>query len=299
MARRLAQQLERIARDHTSGAALLAVEAVAAVEGWLGRHPAPTEADLEHVASRLLRLQSSMAPMLRLANEVVLAADAKERGGALARNLLGFRLCLERARGRIARHFAAGLKERRHWTLATISYSSTVVRAITASRPRFTSVLIGESRPGCEGRLTARKLAAAGVPVQFCTDAGLMSLLHTADLLVLGADTVLPYAFVNKIGTRMAYLGAREAGIPVWVLSDSMKFLPEVLAAPFWRPSEGPAEQVWPRPPRGVQISNPYFEHTELAGVRVITEAGSLTAAQVPQAVESIRLSPRLKRLAE
>jgi translation initiation factor 2B subunit (eIF-2B alpha/beta/delta family) len=299
MARRLAQQLDRIARNHTSGAAMLAIDAVAAVESWLVRHPAPTESELEDVTSRLLRLQSSMAPMLRLANEVALAADATKHGPALARNLRAFRQCLERARGRIARHFSTGLRERRHWTVATISYSSTVIRAITSSRRRFSSVLIGESRPSCEGRFTAQKLAAAAVPVQFCTDAGLMSLLHSADLLVLGADTVLSYAFVNKIGTRMAFLGARESGIPVWVLSDSLKFLPEVIAAPFWRPSEGPAEQVWQRPPRGVGISNPYFEHTELTGVRVITEAGALGPAQVRQAVEAIRVSPRLKRLAE
>jgi translation initiation factor 2B subunit (eIF-2B alpha/beta/delta family) len=299
MSHRLAQHLVRISRDHTSGAAQLAGQAVAAVEAWLRRHPDPSEAELEEVAARLLRLQSSMAPMLRLANEVALAADAVQRGPALARNLRAFRQCLERARARIARHFAARLAERPRWSMVTYSYSSTVTRALIGARARLDEVLIGESRPGCEGHLAAQQLARAGVSVRFCTDAALVSLLHSSSLLVLGADTVLSHAFVNKVGTRMVSLGAREAGVPIWVLSDSTKFLPEALAAPFWRPSEGPSAEVWAHSPRGVEIRNPYFEHTELTGVRVITESGALTADQIPQAVEAIRLSPRLKRLAD
>jgi translation initiation factor 2B subunit (eIF-2B alpha/beta/delta family) len=299
MPHRLAQQLGRVARDHTSGAAQLALEAVQAVEAWLRRHPSPSEAELEEVVVRLLRLQSSMAPILRLANEAALAADASARGPALDARLRGFRHCLERARGRIARHFAASLDRSLRTTVATYSFSSTVIGALVAARSRVAGVFVAESRPTLEGRLTAEKLARAGLPVHYTTDAGLLGLLHSAQIFVVGADAVLSHAFVNKIGTRTAYLAAREAGVPVWVLSDSTKFLPEELAAPFWRPSEGPVAQVWKRAPRGVQVRNPLFEHTELAHAKVITEAGSLEPVEVRQAVEAVRISPRLKRLAD
>jgi translation initiation factor 2B subunit (eIF-2B alpha/beta/delta family) len=299
MSHRLAQQLGRVARDHTSGAAQLALESVRAVEAWLARHPAPSEAELEEVVVRLLRLQSSMAPILRLANEVALAADAPARARALATRLRDFRRCLEHARGRIARHFAAGLEKTQRATAATYSFSSTVIGALAAARPRLASVLVAESRPALEGRITAARLVQAGVPVQYTTDAGLLGMIHSASLLVVGADAVLSHAFVNKIGTRTAYLAAREAGIPVFVLSDSTKFLPEELAAPFWRPSEGPHSQVWTRVPRGVTLCSPLFEHTELAHVKVITESGMLDPAEVRNAVEAVRLSPRLKRLAD
>ncbi len=299
MSRRLAQQLARVARDHTSGAAQLALKSARAVQQWLQRHPDPTEAELEDVVVGLLRLQSSMAPILRLANEVALAADGADRARALAKRLVAFRRCLERARGRIARHFAAALDASQRSTAATYSFSSTVIGALAAARTRLSLALVAESRPALEGRLTARRLAEARLPVQYTTDAGLLGLLHTASVFVIGADAVLSHSFVNKIGTRTACLAAREAGIPVFLLSDETKFLPEELAAPFWRPSEGPAAQVWARAPRGVSLRSPLFEHTELAHVRVITESGVQDALEVRRAVESVRVSPRLKRLAD
>jgi translation initiation factor 2B subunit (eIF-2B alpha/beta/delta family) len=299
MSHRFAQQLGRVARDRTSGAAQLALQSVQAVQAWLRRHPSPSEAELEEVVLRLLRLQSSMAPILRLANEVALAADVSDRTGALASRLRVFRRCLEHAGARIARQFAASLEHAPRATVATYSFSSTVSGALAAARPRITSVLVAESRPEFEGRVTARLLAEAGVPVQYTTDAGLLSLLHSAGVLVVGADAVLSHAFVNKIGTRTACLAAREASVPVFVLSDSTKFLPEELAAPFWRPSEGPAAEVWTRAPRGVTVRSPLFEHTELAHVRVITEADILDPPAVRRAVDAVHLSPRLKRLAD
>jgi translation initiation factor 2B subunit (eIF-2B alpha/beta/delta family) len=299
MPHRLAQQLGGVARDHISGAAQLALEAVQAVEAWRERHPSPSEAELEEVVVRLLRLQSSMAPILRLANEVALAADASGRGSALAARLHGFRRCLERARGRIARQFAGSLDRSARATVATYSFSSTVIGALSAARSRLAGVLVAESRPALEGRITAQRLAEAGVSVHYTTDAGLLGLLHSARVLVVGADAVLSHAFVNKIGTRTACLAAREAGVPVFVLSDSTKLLPEELAAPFWRPSEGLVSQVWNRAPRGVQVRSPLFEHTELSHVRVITEAGALEPSEVRRAVEAVRISPRLKRLAD
>ncbi len=299
MSHRFGQQLGRVARDRTSGAAQLALQSVQAVQAWLRRHPSPSEAELEEVVVRLLRLQSSMAPILRLANEVALAADVPQRARALAARLRAFRFCLVHARSRIARQFVAGLDHSPRPTVATYSFSSTVSGALAAARPRIASVLVAESRPEFEGRVTARLLAEAGVPVQYTTDAGLLGLLHSAGVFVVGADAVLSHAFVNKIGTRTACLAAREAAIPIFVLSDSTKFLPEELAAPFWRPTEGAAAEVWTRAPRGVTVRSPLFEHTELNHVRVITESGILDPPAVRQAVEAVPLSPRLKRLAD
>lgn len=296
----LTGEFRRIARDRTSGAAELALRAVAAVEGWLRRHANPNEAEVEDLVVRLLHLQPSMAPLLRLANEVALAADSGRPGPALARGVKEFRKRLEGAPRRIAKLFAGELNGDSPWPVAIFSYSSTVVAAVAGARRRISSVLTSECRPGMEGLVSVAKLAKAGVQVRLATDTGLLSLVQGARVVVVGADAVLSHAFVNKIGTRVLYLRAREARCQMWVLTDSTKLLPEAIAAPFWRPSDGPPGEVWPRPTRRVQVLNPLFEHTELGDdVRVLTEAGWLDAGQVREAVEAIRISPRLKRLAE
>lgn len=299
MPRLLAQHLARVARDRSSGAAQVALQAVKVAEAWHTRHPNPSETQCEELALRLLRLHSSMAPILRLANEVALAADGADRGKALAAALGNFRRGLEGSRRRIARHFCGALEKPSGAPAATYSYSSTVASALSAARARVAGVLVAECGPAREGRITARLLARARMRVEYASDAAWLSLLPSCRLLVLGADAVLSHAFVNKIGTRAAYLVAREAGVPVWVLCDSTKFLPGELAAPFWRPSEGPASQLWTGAPRSVEVRNPLIEHTELPRVRVLTEAGFLEPAQVRSAVEAVRLSPRLKRLAD
>jgi translation initiation factor 2B subunit (eIF-2B alpha/beta/delta family) len=296
----LRTEFARIGRDRTSGAAELALRAVTAVERWLRRHKNPSEAEVEDLAVRLLKVQPSMAPLLRLANEVALAADSGRPGAALARAARDFRRRLEGAPRRIAKYFAAELEGEDPWPIAIFSYSSTVVAAVARARRRVSSVLTSECRPGMEGLLSVAKLSKAGVQVRLATDAGLLSLLQGTRVVVVGADAVLSHAFVNKMGTRGLYLRAREAGCQMWVLTDSTKLLPEAIAAPFWRPSDGPPGEVWPRPTRRVLVVNPLFEHTEIGDdVRVLTEAGWLDAGQVRDAVEGIRISPRMKRLAD
>jgi translation initiation factor 2B subunit (eIF-2B alpha/beta/delta family) len=300
MPRPLTADFRKIARDRTSGAAELALRAVAAVEGWLRRNPNPGEAEVEDLVVRLLHLQPSMAPLLRLANEVALAADSGRPGPALSRAVKEFRKRLEGAPRRIRRLFAGELTGESSWPIAIFSYSSTVVAAVAGARRRISSVLTSECRPGMEGLLSVAKLSKAGVQVRLATDAGLLSLLQGVRVILVGADAVLSHAFVNKIGTRVLYLRGREAGCQVWVLTDSTKLLPEAIAAPFWRPSDGPPGELWPRPTRRVQVINPLFELTELGDdVRVLTEAGWLDAGQVREAVEGIAVSPRLKRLAD
>lgn len=289
-----------MARDRTSGAAELALRAVAALEGWQRRHANPTEAEVEELVVRLLHLQPSMAPLLRLANDVALAADSGRPGFALGRATRNFQKRLEAAPGHIARMFAQELDGDAPWPIALFSYSSTVVTAVVRARRRIASALTSECRPGMEGLVSVGKLAQAGVQVRLATDAGLLSLLQGVRVVLVGADALLSHALVNKIGTRALYLRAREAGCQFWVLTDSTKLLPEAIAAPFWRPSDGPPGEVWPRPTRRVQVLNPLFEHTELGDeVRVLTEAGWLDSAQVREAVESIQVSSRLKRLAD
>ena len=301
MDRLLRRKLDAIARNRTSGATELALEAVTALQAWLRRNPKPTETELLEIARALLRAQPSMAPILRLANSVALAADHKNPPEAVARAATNTRAVLRMAPSRIARRFAAALRRRPRWSIATYSYSSTVVEALRHARPRIRSVRCSESRPGLEGRAMARRLASAGIHVVLETDASLFSRAQEEDLIVLGADQIGERSFVNKIGTETIVARASDAGKPVWVLADTIKFLPRELSIVASRSARRPQPgwEVWRNPPRRVAVSNDYFEPTQFrSGVRVLTERGWMTPAQVRRELGKIRVSPRWKDVA-
>ena len=302
MDRLLRRPLAAIARDRRSGAAELALRAVTALQTWLRQHPEPSEAELTEIARVLLRAQPSMAPILRLANCVALAADDENPSNALWPAARDMRDVLRTAPRRIARQFAAALRRSRLWDIATYSYSATVVEALRRARSRIRSVRCSESRPSMEGRAMAARLASAGIHVVLETDASLFSRVQEQDLVVLGADQIGERSFVNKIGTETIVGRATGAGKPVWVLADTTKFLPLgiSLAARRLAAKPQPAWEVWRTPPRGVRISNDYFAPTHYRpGVRVLTERGWMTPAEVRRELKKADISRRLKALAD
>ena len=106
----------------------------------------------------------------------------------------------------------------------TTSYSSTVLAALTAAKGRLGGVTCCESRPLCEGAALARALAAAGVPgVAVITDAQAAAFVATADLVLLGADSLTEAGAANKVGSKLVALAAREEGVPVYACCDSGK----------------------------------------------------------------------------
>lgn len=246
------------------------------------------------LARALLLVQPSMAPLLRLANEVALAVDAANPSRDLSKRLKRFHQLVSGGPRRIARHFDHALGPDEH-TFATYSYSSTVIRALTFARKHVANVNCAESRPGNEGRQTARELARAGIRVYSMTDAGMMSVIGRFGAFVSGADAIQERYFINKTGTGLCSMAARKDGIPVWVLADTSKLWPRQMTAKLWRSIRGPREEVWPNPPAGIKTLNPYFEPAEFGPhIRFVTESGWMTPDQIRAEVRKVKVSPRL-----
>ena len=107
--------------------------------------------------------------------------------------------------------------------VATLSRSGTASDALQRAQPR---VLVGESRPACEGAAVATTLAGRGLDVTLTTDAALPWALAgeadgpRPDLVLVGADAVLPDGtIVNKVGTRSLGLAASRADVPLYVVA--------------------------------------------------------------------------------
>jgi translation initiation factor eIF-2B subunit delta len=303
--RKVFSEIDLIASDNRSGAAEIIVRASAifsALESsCLAIQPLDTE-PARSLALRtcvaLLRAQPDMAPLARLSSAVAEQVKASGTGRELiARAAASARDFIELSTKATARAAAvAAALLRNGATILTHSRSSTVAAALLEARRaglRF-SVIATESRPGLEGRSLSEELARKGLEVSLVADAAAGLMMTESDMVFFGADRVTPDYVVNKIGTRMIALAARENGLPVYALADTTKFINSIAALEGVR-DERSAGEIWPDPPSGVRVLNRYFEPTPLGlFTGIVTEEGILLPRDSGERAESTRLDQTL-----
>jgi len=111
-------------------------------------------------------------------------------------------------------------------TVFTFTLSETVLSVLREAHRRGGRfrVLVTESRPNNDGRVTARSLCDEGIEVGLGIDASVGELLAQSDLMLVGAEAVLSDgSALCKVGTYPAALAARRLSVPVFVLVDTMK----------------------------------------------------------------------------
>ena len=209
----ISDQIADIAGDRTSGAAELGVRAARILQSVKA-------GQLAEAAEAIRSAQPAMATVFN-------AAEAARRG-----DLDAFLERIQRAPGILSGKAAALCAGR---TVLTHSYSSTVIGALVSGAPA--AVICTESLPGGEGKRAAELLNARLIP-----DTAVFTALPKVDLVLVGADAVLPDAIVNKVGTAAIALAARLHGKPVFVLCGRDKFVPAE-----WQPDLGHLFEKIPR----------------------------------------------------
>jgi translation initiation factor 2B subunit (eIF-2B alpha/beta/delta family) len=172
-------------------------------------------------------------------------------------------------------------------TVFTVSDSSTVADVVLGVGAK--KVVVTESRPQMEGRNLAERLAGAGVNVLLVVDAATAVFMESADVAVVGADSVLyDGGFVNKVGTRMAALAARDQGVPFYVVCSTSKFnVMNYLGRGVELEEKDPAEVA---EIEGVDVRNPYFEVVPARLVTgIITEMGVMDPLDIRRRMEEMR----------
>lgn len=295
--------LGRIRRERRAGASQLLADGIEAARQFLNavRHlrPEPLTSALVRFTLRLTTSQPSMAPFLTLANALWLAEEEKGRPTwqALHDALVRYADGIDRALEATVRR-AAGLVPSNSIVL-TYSNSTAVRLALWRAMGEGKEFVVtcSESRPMNEGVTLAKFLAERGVPVSLVVDAGLSDWLGVADLVLVGADAILRTGVVNKIGTEPLLQAARRLGVPVYVLADSTKWLPDRLAR-FWRVrSESPAEIATLRHSNLV-IHNRYFDTSPLNLVTgIVWEGGVSRPAEIRSRIARLPVSRTLVTL--
>ncbi len=137
-----------------------------------------------------------------------------------------------------------------------------------------------ETRPFYQGRITARHLLEAGVPVVQIPDSAVRYIMHEVDQVIVGADTIASNgAVINKIGTSQVALAAHEARVRVFVAAETYKFSPatligELVPIEFRDPTEI-VPREWINKHKNVEVLNPSFDVTPPEYIdAIITEQG-------------------------
>ncbi len=278
---RISQAIESISQDRTHGASWLARDAANVLSHSLEDCPAQTTAEflsyLREVARALAEAQPSMAAVSNAVGAVVFAAGEKTPDGlpamrraalARARQIID---SWEKASPRIVRHAERVLPR---GTIMTHSYSATTFVVLERLASKGWPIIATESAPLNEGRTTARLLARLSAPVTLISDAQAAAFMPEAAAVLVGADTVFANgAVVNKVGTCALALLARNARVPFYVATETLKVAPG-------RPGgaqEAPAE----RQP-GLAIPAVYFDLTPPRLVTaLITEEGVVTPKEI------------------
>ena len=137
-----------------------------------------------------------------------------------------------------------------------------------------------ETRPRFQGRLTAGILLERGIPVTMIVDDAARYFMKDVDKVLVGADAVTANgAVVNKIGTSMIALAAKESNVNTFVAAETYKFSPETMigeAVPIEErsPDEVISKLELQKLP-ALNVKNPSFDVTPPEYIDlIITERG-------------------------
>ncbi|MBN1918554.1 MAG: hypothetical protein JW889_11655 [Verrucomicrobia bacterium] len=144
-------------------------------------------------------------------------------------------------------------------TVMTHSMSATALAAIKQAAIKGLKIVVTESRPLCEGKRVAYEIAATGADVTLITDAQAGHFMSRVDLVLTGADGVLPDgSVINKAGTYLLALAATDRDVPFFVACDTWKFGVQPNHVIY---EERPATEITPEQPP-FSVRNVVFDRT-------------------------------------
>jgi ribose 1,5-bisphosphate isomerase len=265
------QTAERIADMRIRGAGRIARSAALALgemaRRFEGSDISAFKAELERSAAELIATRPTA---ISLSNAVGLV----RRSAAKAATVVGAREAVFKAAADFARDsdtaverlakIAASKVHAGARVLTHCNSSAAVAAIVQAHKNGGVEAFCTETRPWRQGRITARELADAGVPVTFVVDSAVGLLMPDIDVVLVGADTIeWDGCLLNKIGTSQLACAASSYSVPFISCAESYKFAPPSQAEKR-REIElrGEAEVLDGAALPGVKIWNPVFDRT-------------------------------------
>jgi len=288
---RFIKKIEAIAKDRSHGARELYRQGVETILAWIEERGETHPHELTCLLTKMAKAQPSMAPLLNLINQVLLAWEA---GPQKAKVLLKDLLEEETSTAALVEE---GIKLLRGKRIVTLSRSSTLLEVIKAllKEGERVEILISEGRPLMNGVATAHLLHEMGAHVTLCTDGLIFSLVKEGDAVAVGADAITPQLLVNRCGTYPLALVAQDRDVPFYSFATTNKLLPQELVPLFKIEDHDPGEVMKDAP---FSIVNFYFDQTPLDYITgTVTEKGLLTPEELRRLIKKTKVSARIKEL--
>jgi len=170
-------------------------------------------------------------------------------------------------------------------TVLTHCHSSVVVELLEKAWEKKIKfrVVATETRPLLQGKITARELSGSGIPVVYIDDVapGHLWQMHKGkiSMALFGIDSIRKNGIVNKIGSYMLAIFAKENKIPVYFIGELLKIdRRKKIEIEERNPKEIIEQKELPK----VKIENPAFDTTFWKYISgVATEKGVLKPKQI------------------
>jgi len=299
-----ARVLEEIRGDNVSGASELSRKAASTFVLFASQSGAESGEEyflhLLKLGAELISAQPHMASIFNLANSILYSVEellpahtlselrefTKEKAEQFTQNSLNSIQLIAQNGEKLVEEGSKVL---------THSASGSILAILKKAKEQGKSfeVIVGESRPMLEGRLLARFLGNAKIPVTLITDSAVGVFAKEADLFLVGADSISETVFVNKIGTFHLCLLSREYDAPLYVACERSKFISSTWQfSPF---ANGDPKEVLDSELLNVRVENPYFEEIPLSFCQqVITNEGFFPPSKIPPYIRTTRLCKKL-----
>lgn len=147
----------------------------------------------------------------------------------------------------------------------THCHSSTVICLLAKAKAEGKNfkVICTETRPAFQGRITAKELVDLGIETTFIVDSAARTFMGNVDVVIVGADAITSEGnVVNKIGSSSIAVLAHEARVPLYVVSELLKFDPETLQGECEKIEQRNPAEVWDEAPPKLTVRNPAFDVT-------------------------------------
>jgi len=286
------KRIDAIAKDRTHGAMELYRQGVETILAWIEERGETHPQELTLLLAKIAEAQPSMAPLLNLVNQVLLAWEAgPQKAQVLLKNIL------EGEETSTAILVEEGIQVLRGKRIVTLSRSSTLLEVIKAllREGERVEILISEGRPLMGGAATARLFYEMGADVTLCTDGLIFSLAGEGDVVAVGADAITPQFLVNRCGTYPLALVAQDRGVPFYSFATTNKLLPQELVPLFRIEDHDPGEVIKGAP---FSIVNFYFDQTPLDYITgTVTEKGILTPEELRRLIKKTKVSAQIKEV--